>query len=174
MNFETQYYKGIPVKLIDRTYGNRKAKRFTINGTNQNVWIPNRHLADDGTILPDENIDYVFRHAKRQLEIAGITAAIPGIKRKTIQAADAEKQPEKTAPDGTKAMYAVGGAAKIKEHGSDEILSVIVTDVTWEDISRHGSSCFEAVYEVTLPDGTVKHAVTQADLYHPFEIMPAD
>lgn len=84
MNFETQYYKGIPIRLIDRAYGNRKAKRFTINGTNQNVWIPNKHLMDDGTILSDENIDYVFRYAKRQLEIAGITWAIPGIKRKTV------------------------------------------------------------------------------------------
>lgn len=81
MNFEMQYYKGIPVKLINRKYRNTKAKRFTINSTNQNVWIPDRHLMDDGTIKPSENIDYVFRKSVRQLEIAGITQAIPGIKR---------------------------------------------------------------------------------------------
>lgn len=84
MNTEIQYYKGIPLKLIERKYGTRKAKRFTINGTNQNVWIPNKHLSDDGTIKVGENIDYVFRKAKRQLEIAGITQAIQGIKRRTV------------------------------------------------------------------------------------------
>lgn len=101
MNFETQYYKGIPIRLIDRTYGNRKAKRFAINSTNQNVWIPNKHLTDDGTILPDENIDYVFRHAKRQLEIAGITQAIPGIKRRTIQAAEPDNGHAETEASAT-------------------------------------------------------------------------
>lgn len=84
MNTETQYYKGIPLKLIERKYGDRKAKRFTINGTNQNVWIPNKHLMADGSIKAGENIDYVFRKAKRQLEIAGITQAIQGIKRRTV------------------------------------------------------------------------------------------
>lgn len=84
MNTEMQYYKGIPLKLIERKYGTRKAKRFTINGTNQNVWIPNKHLLGDGTIKDGENIDYVFRKAKRQLEIAGITQAIQGIKRRTL------------------------------------------------------------------------------------------
>lgn len=81
MNFETQYYKGIPIKLINRNYRDMKAKRFIINNTNKNVWIPNKHLADDGTILNGENIDYVFRKAKNQLNIAGLTQAIPGIKR---------------------------------------------------------------------------------------------
>lgn len=84
MNFSTQYYKGIPIRLIRRKYGDMKAKRFIINETNQNVWIPNKHLLDDGTLKPDENIDYVFRSAKRQLEIAGITKAIHGIKRRSV------------------------------------------------------------------------------------------
>lgn len=83
MNTKTQFYKGIQLKLIERNYGTRKAKRYTLNGTNQNVWIPNKHLTDDGTIIQGENIDYVFRKAKRQLEIAGITQAIQGIKRRT-------------------------------------------------------------------------------------------
>lgn len=84
MNYEMQYYKGIPLKLICRKYKNMKAKRFTINNTNQNVWIPNKHLEEDGTIKPTENIDYVFRKAQRQLELAGITQAIIGIKRRII------------------------------------------------------------------------------------------
>lgn len=84
MNYSTQYYKGIPLQLIKRNYGNRLAKRFAINGTNQNVWIPNKHLDSDGNIIPGVDIDYVFRRSKRQLEIAGITQEISGIKRKTI------------------------------------------------------------------------------------------
>lgn len=81
MNFNIQRYKGIPIRLIDRKYGNRKAKRFTINSTNQNVWIPNKHLEDDGTLKKNENVDYVFRKAQNQLTYAGITQAIPGIRR---------------------------------------------------------------------------------------------
>ena len=61
-----------------------KAKRFVINHTNQNVWIPNKHLKEDGTIKEKENIDYVFRKSIRQLELSGITQAIVGIKRRTI------------------------------------------------------------------------------------------
>lgn len=86
MNFNFQYYKGIKLKLINRNYHSNpqcRAKRFTLNDTNQNVWIPNKHLMDDGTIKQNENIDYVFRRAQRQLTIAGYTNAIPGIKRKT-------------------------------------------------------------------------------------------
>ncbi|WP_193769113.1 hypothetical protein [Metasolibacillus meyeri] len=88
-NFENQYYKGIKLQLIQRSYHRTSkakghAKRFTLNGTNQNVWIPNKHLKDDGTIIEGENIDYVFRKAPRQLEKAGYTQAIPGIKRKSV------------------------------------------------------------------------------------------
>lgn len=85
MNYETQYYKGIPLNLIKRKYGNRNAKRSVINHTNQNVWIPNKHLKEDGTIKFMEDIDYVFRKSIRQLELAGITQPIIGIKRRTIR-----------------------------------------------------------------------------------------
>ena len=85
MNYETQYYKGIPLNLIKRKYVNRNAKRFVINHTNQNVWIPNKHLKEDGTIKFMEDIDYVFRKSIRQLELAGITQPIIGIKRRTIR-----------------------------------------------------------------------------------------
>mgnify|MGYP006939859202 CR=1 FL=1 len=81
MNFAIQYYKGIPIQLVNRTYKGRKAKRYVINHTNQNVWIPNIHLHEDGTIKENENIDYIFRKAQRQLTIAGITQPIPGIKK---------------------------------------------------------------------------------------------
>lgn len=77
-----QYYKGIPLKLIDRNYYGMRAKRFTINDTNQNVWIPNKHLTEDGVIKQGENLDYIFRKAQNQLRIAGITQAIIGIKRR--------------------------------------------------------------------------------------------
>ncbi|WP_121605345.1 hypothetical protein [Virgibacillus sp. Bac332] len=70
MNYNKQYYKDIPLRLIKRNYNKMKAKRFVINDTNQNVWIPNKHLESDGTIKNGENLDYIFRRAKRQLEIA--------------------------------------------------------------------------------------------------------
>lgn len=72
-NFETQYYKGIPLKQIDRGYGGAKARRFTINHTNQNCWIPLKHLELDGTIKENQDIDYVMFRGKRQFELAGVT-----------------------------------------------------------------------------------------------------
>lgn len=81
-NTSVQHYRGIPIALIIRKdYPYRKAKRFVINGTNQNVWIPNKHLGADGTIMAGEDLDYVFRAHGHQLDLAGITQAIPGIKR---------------------------------------------------------------------------------------------
>ena len=40
---------------------------------------------EDGTIKITENIDYVFRRSIRQLELAGITQPIIGIKKRTIK-----------------------------------------------------------------------------------------
>lgn len=71
-NFEVQHYKEIPLKQIDRGYGNAKARRFTINNTNQNCWIPLKHLEVNGTIKSNEDIDYVVFRSKRQFEIAGV------------------------------------------------------------------------------------------------------
>ena len=84
LNFNLQVYRTIPIRLIDRYYGNKNAMRYTINETNQNVWIPKKHLYTDGTIKENEDIDYVFRKAKNQLNIAGITWVIPRIKRKFV------------------------------------------------------------------------------------------
>ncbi|BAL83504.1 hypothetical protein SELR_17960 [Selenomonas ruminantium subsp. lactilytica TAM6421] len=73
INTAVQTYKGIRLMCIDRDdYHVKFAKRFTINGTNQNVWIPNKHLAPDGTLKQGENIDYVFMKSRRQCEIAGV------------------------------------------------------------------------------------------------------
>ncbi len=83
MNTEVQFYKGIKLQLINRNYKRFSAKRYTLGGTNQNVWIPNKHLHSDGVIKENENIDYVFRKAQRQLELAGYTEPIIGIKRRT-------------------------------------------------------------------------------------------
>lgn len=81
---KVQHYKGIRLELIKRNYKRYAAKRFTLGGTNQNVWIPNKHLNVDASIKEGENIDYVFRKAQRQLELAGYTGPIPGIKRRSI------------------------------------------------------------------------------------------
>ncbi|BCT30320.1 MULTISPECIES: hypothetical protein [Bacillus subtilis group] len=79
-----QFYKGIRLELINRNYKGKIARRFTLGGTNQNVWIPIKHLEPNGKIKDGENIDYVFRKAQRQLEIAGYIDPIIGIKRRTI------------------------------------------------------------------------------------------
>ena len=36
----------------------------------------------DGTVIPGQDIDYVFRLAGHKLDLAGVTQAIPGIKRR--------------------------------------------------------------------------------------------
>ena len=83
LNFGDQFYKGITLRLISRNYSNYNAMRYTLNGTNQNVWIPMRHLDSGGTIKAGEDIDYIFRRSHRQLELAGYLNAIPGIKRRS-------------------------------------------------------------------------------------------
>jgi hypothetical protein len=85
LNLEFQDYKGIKLQLINRGYPKHSmAKRYALGGTNQNVWIPNKHLDEDGTIRQGENIDYVFRKSQRQLELAGYTEPIIGIKRRSV------------------------------------------------------------------------------------------
>ncbi len=74
-NTQTQYYKNVPLKLIvytDSHFERLKAKRFNVNNTTQNVWIPNQFLEPDGSIKENVNIDFVFYRSKRQLELAGI------------------------------------------------------------------------------------------------------
>lgn len=78
MNYEIQNYYGINLRLIPRKgYPYLKAKRFVLlprlkeSLSNQNVWIPNKNLDEDGTIKKDENIDYVFMKSRRQCELAG-------------------------------------------------------------------------------------------------------
>lgn len=71
-----QTYKGIPLTLINRNYSKYKAKRFRINNTNQNVWIPNKHLEENGKIKENENLDYIFRKALHKLELAGLSKRI--------------------------------------------------------------------------------------------------
>lgn len=72
MNLNTQYYRGLPLRLINRKdYKYKKAKRFIINNTNQNVWIPNTYLLDDGTIKDNVDLMFIFRKSKRKLELAG-------------------------------------------------------------------------------------------------------
>lgn len=70
-NFNKQYYRGLPLRQVNRAYGPAKARRYVINDTNQNVWIPCKHLHPDGTIKEGEDIDYVFVNKERQLSLAG-------------------------------------------------------------------------------------------------------
>lgn len=78
LNLELQYYNEIPVRLIDRSYHGKNAKRFRLYETNQNVWIPNKHLAKDGTILPDQKLDYIFNTptARHKIKLAQQTTLV--------------------------------------------------------------------------------------------------
>ena len=59
---QPQYYRGMKLELIPRNdYQQKRAKWYRINGGKENVWIPNKHLSADGTLIAGENIDYVFR-----------------------------------------------------------------------------------------------------------------
>lgn len=75
-NTETQTYNGrffknIPLKLIPyrpEHFARLNAKRFMLGNPkyNQNIWIPNKHLSEDGTILPDADLDWLMTKAVRQ------------------------------------------------------------------------------------------------------------
>lgn len=74
-NNQPQYYKGVQVKLIIYTqkhFDRLKAKRFMLGDSkyNQNVWIPNVYLFEDGTLKPNINIDFIFKTAYMQKKFA--------------------------------------------------------------------------------------------------------
>ncbi len=71
MNLDIQIYKGIPIRMTARDCTGIGARRFRLNETNQNVWIPKKHLFEDGTLKEGECIDYVFLKAQNQLKYAG-------------------------------------------------------------------------------------------------------
>lgn len=67
-NNKTQYYKGIPIKLIvytEKHFARLNAKRFMLGDpkANQNIWIPNAYLESNGTIKNGVNIDFIFKKA---------------------------------------------------------------------------------------------------------------
>lgn len=69
-NTALQSYKGVPLRLIARQdYHAHDAKRYVINDTNQNLWIPNKHLSSDGTIREGHDLDYIMEKAWNQIRI---------------------------------------------------------------------------------------------------------
>lgn len=82
MNTNIQLYKGVPLRQVKRNdYHIKKARRFVLNDTNQNVWIPCQYLEKDGTIKPDVNIDFVFMKSKKKFELAGLREQYKQFKR---------------------------------------------------------------------------------------------
>jgi hypothetical protein len=82
VNTGIQYYKDVPLRLIIRNdYHSLKARRFVLNNTNQNVWIPCQYLEADGTIKSNINIDFVFFKSKKKFELAGISEVYKQFKR---------------------------------------------------------------------------------------------
>lgn len=61
LNLDIQIYRGIVLRLINRQdYHTKKAMRFTINRTNQNIWIPKCYLKENGTIKPGVDLSFIF------------------------------------------------------------------------------------------------------------------
>lgn len=82
LNTEIQYYRDVPLRQIKRgDYKTLKARRFLLNDTNQNVWIPCVYLEKDGTLKNNINIDFIFLKSKRKFELAGISQAYRSFKR---------------------------------------------------------------------------------------------
>jgi len=82
LNTNLQNYKGVPLRQIARKdYHVLKARRFILNDTNQNIWIPCQYLEKDGTIIPNVNIDFVFLKSKRKFKLAGISELYKQFKR---------------------------------------------------------------------------------------------
>lgn len=76
---ETQYYRGIPIRLIvytEQHFAALKAKRFMLGpaGTTQNIWIPNKYLEPDGRLKDGADIDWIMRRAwaENKFKYAGI------------------------------------------------------------------------------------------------------
>ena len=67
-NNRTQYYKGVPIKLIvytEKHFARLNAKRFVLGDirAHQNIWIPNTYLEPDGSLKNGVNIDFIFKKA---------------------------------------------------------------------------------------------------------------
>lgn len=73
-NYNNQYYCGYQLNLIRRPdYYEKRAKRYTINGSNQNIWIPNQFLHEDGTIKSYANLDFIFNSNEFKNKISKIS-----------------------------------------------------------------------------------------------------
>lgn len=72
INTGDQYYQDVKINCIARTYGDRKAMRFILNGSNQNLWIPKKYLKADGTLKDGVNLDWLFysKNNYRKIEIS--------------------------------------------------------------------------------------------------------
>lgn len=70
-NLGDQYYGNVKLNVIDGHH-NRGAKRFRLNDTNQNIWIPNCYLEEDYTIKSWANLDFIFnkRDTKHKIDIS--------------------------------------------------------------------------------------------------------
>lgn len=68
-------YKGLALRRFRERNSHTEtelAVRFILNDTNQNVWIPKRHLDNTGRLIPGENVDYVFAGMNdRKKQLAG-------------------------------------------------------------------------------------------------------
>lgn len=79
LNPNIQWYRGLPLQLVFRDdYKSKRAKEFYIVNrhghlTNLTIWIPNKFLAEDGTIDDRINFMWIFKDRKmyEKVQMAG-------------------------------------------------------------------------------------------------------
>lgn len=70
MNNTLQYYRGLPLRLMNRDdYQAKRAKCYYINDTSECLWIPNQNLLVDGTINTDKDFMFIFADSKTEDKI---------------------------------------------------------------------------------------------------------
>lgn len=70
MNLKNQTYKDVVLRFYG--HATAKAARFLLFDTNQNIWIPKKHLDKDMNIKPGEDIDYIVNswQTRHKIELA--------------------------------------------------------------------------------------------------------
>lgn len=129
INTAVQYYKDVPLRQIARSdYHVMKARRFTLNGTNQNVWIPNRYLEEDGTIKPLADIDFVFHRSKQKFYLAGISHLYPLSKQQkgVVKAMEAQAERESVRSHFVRCMDPLYSSCRIDKATLNSLYAFIV------------------------------------------------
>ena len=153
MNRQVQVYytalSNIPIHLEMIDAGAKKmAMRFRLAGSNQLIWIPKKHLAEDGTINVRGEIDYVLRKASYKLTLAGYRQAIPGIKRDTTS--DVRVPKHNASPQNTLTPEELTNTFQTIVKNLVTANTIVTADTTSEEKSDHFDRCIHsAIHDIS-------------------------